>query len=743
MDRYLELMTIGLATTLAMAVQPAVAQDEKDEEGSVGVETVVVTSQKRAEDAQRVALSVAVLDSRTLEVQGISNVGDLANAVPGFAVQKISGAAYPFLRGMGLQSSGAWQEAPVSTYIDGVYYVNPSINEALLNNLERVEVIKGPQGTLFGRNATGGVLSYVTKDPSHDPSLDFRVGYGNFDTRSLNVYGSTGITETIAADIAIAAEDQQEGWGKNLYNGQDVHQSYKYFLRSKWVWTPNDNTKVTFIGDYGRATSPEGGNASVRDVYPFITLGPRHVGGFYDIYTLNEPFRRSTYSGGSLKIQHDMGWADFLSITARRLAPATVEGPDPFDVPLDPNRPGQGQIPNLRTSNLGNTFNGTNTQEFQLMSPATAKIRWVGGIFMLWDASGATEKNDWRVLSSGFQVNNRSRTRQDTESYSAFAEATLPVRDTTRLTLGARYTSDHRSVEGYGSANTVANPDVYTVRPGTTEADNPLASNTWTKATYKVSLEQDIGDDIMTYLTFSTGFQSSFYSITNDANRPPLDPVTLDAYEGGIKSYFFDNRLRLNMSVFNYDLKNVVVSAFANNTQNQRNAAESRIRGVDLDFVVRPTRDLTLSASLGWLDPIYTSYPNALVYVPNVAGNIYNVVAGDVTGQQMQWTEKFMGTTTTSYRIPTTVGDLLLSGTAAHHSGTHYDTQGLNTQPSYTVFNASIGWTSLDEKLSVKLWGQNLADEEYVSAFQVGTTVMKYTPAEPRTYGVQFGYRWN
>lgn len=743
MSRYVELLMAGVTTTLAFGSQSASAQEREEQAEFSGLETVTVTSQKRSEDSQHVALTVAALDAKALELQKIDNVSDLANAVPGFAIQKISGAAYPFLRGLGLQSSGPWQEAPVSTYIDGVYYVNPNINNSMLNNLERVEVIKGPQGTLFGRNATGGVVSYVTKDPSHDPSLDVSFGYGNYSTWSGSLYGTTGITENLAADIAIVSEDQQEGWGKNLYSGEDVHTAYKYSVRSKWVWRPNENAKVTAIGDYGRATSAEAGNASVRDVYPFITVGPRHVGGFYDTYFPGDAINRSTQYGGSLKVQYDMGWAEFLSISAHRRAPGVTNGPDPFDAPFLPATPAVGQINGLRTSNLGYSYNKTTTQEFQLLSPDSSQIRWVTGVFLLFDDSGLTEKNDIRTVLPTGLINNRSHTSQETESYSGFAEATWPIFTDTRLTTGVRYTSDHRSVNGYATQNSIANPDVFTVRPGLSASDNPVRSKTWSKPTYKVALERDVGADVLLYTTFSTGFQSAFYTITNDANRPPLEPVTLKAYEVGIKSEFLDNRVRLNASAFLYNLENVIVSAFANGSQNQRNAAESRIRGIDLDLTYRPIADLTISAGMQLLDPIYTDYKNALVYVPNATTNVYTVTSGDVTGEQLQWSEKFMGTTTASYQIPTNLGDFQLMGTYAYHSGTHFDTQDLNTQPAYSLVNASIGWTSVSRKMDVKLWGKNLTDEVYVAAFQTGTTVMKYTPSEPLTYGITFGYRWN
>ncbi|MBL8266421.1 TonB-dependent receptor [Steroidobacter sp.] len=741
MSRYVGLVMASVVTTLGFGSHTVSAQSKDEAESFNGLETVVVTSQKRSEDSQKVALTVTALDASALESRQIETVSDLAQAVPGFQIQKISGAAYPFLRGLGLQSSGPWQEAPVSTYIDGVYYVNPTINQSILNNLERIEVIKGPQGTLFGRNATGGVVSYVTKDPTHEPRLDVALGYGNYDTWSGSLYGTTGITENLAADIALVGEDQREGWGKDLYTGKDVHTSYKYSVRSKWVWTPNDRTKLTWISDYGRAVSAESGNGSVRGVYDFVQVGPRHVGGFYDTYLPNEPTNLSTQYGTSVNLQLDWDWTTFTSISALRRAPEELDGPDPFDVPFLVNTPQVGQIDGLRTSNLGYKFNKTFTQEFQITSPESSTIRWVGGVFLLFDNSGYYEKNDYRLTSAGLR-NRRSRTKQETESYSAFAEATAPVFEDTRLTLGVRYTRDHRSVEGYGSQNTIANPNVYVITPGTTGADNPVPSDTWSKPTYKVSVEHDVAEDTLAYFTFSTGFQSAFYSITNDANRPPLEPVTLKAYEIGMKSDFFGHTLRLNASAFLYDLSNVIVSAFANGSQNQRNAAESRIKGIDMDLTYRPIRDLTFSAGFQILDPKYTEYRNALVYVPVPAQNIYTITSGDVSGEQLQWSEKFMGTASVNYVIPMSAGEFSLNAAYTYHSGTHYDTQDLNTQDPYSLINASIGWAPFHDKWDVRLWGKNLADKQYVSAFQSGTTVMKYTPAEPRTYGVRFAYYW-
>lgn len=264
---------------MALSAGTAFSQAQTGATEFRGLETVIVTAQKRDEDSQKVPITIKTLDSSALERQQIENVTDLSQAVPGLTIQRNAGLALPYLRGMGLSSSGPWQEAPVSTYLDGVYVVTPSVNQGVLNNLDRVEVIKGPQGTLFGRNATGGVISYVTKDPTQATQLNVNWGYGNYNTWTGNLYGSTGLTETLAADIAFTAEDQRDGWGTNRYTGEDEHTASSISGRSKWVWEPTDALKATWITDYSEMSPPEVGNASARDVYDFVAAGPRHVGG--------------------------------------------------------------------------------------------------------------------------------------------------------------------------------------------------------------------------------------------------------------------------------------------------------------------------------------------------------------------------------------------------------------------------------------------------------------------------------
>ncbi len=329
---------------------------------------------------------------------------------------------------------------------------------------------------------------------------------------------------------------------------------------------------------------------------------------------------------------------------------------------------------------------------------------------------------------------------QKTQSYSGFAQATAPLFWNTRLTAGIRYTSDHRSVYGYSEQNTVANQNVYKVIPGTTAADNPVPEHTWAKPTYKLALEHDITDEILGYASFSTGFESAYYSISSSAGVRPLEPVTVDAYEVGVKADLFNRLVRVNAALFRSNLDNVVVTHVLDGRQVTTNAASSVVQGVDLDLAVRPMQNLTITAAMEYLDPHFTSFPGALVYTP-AANGLYALIPADGKGQQLQDSEKFSASATAAYEIPSSIGDFTLVGELSHHSGMHYDTQDLNTLPSYTLVNASVGLTLPNDQWDFKLWGKNLSNEKYGTIFP-GTGVMQYNPKAPRTYGIRVGYHW-
>ena len=267
-----KLMSCLLASAAALAV-PAMANAQ-----AVGLEEVVVTAQRRSENLQQVPIAVATVTANDIQRAGVNSTDTLRQVTPGVMFTTQQRSAQVFIRGVGSQGTGAGDEAAVPIYIDGVYYPSAWGNMFSFNNIDRVEVLKGPQGTLFGRNATGGLVHIITRDPTSEFGVEGSVNYGNFDTKEGSLY-VTGGGENIATDFDGYYVHQGKGWGKDLINGGDVNRKREWSLRSKTVWRPTDDDKLTFAIDYSWNTSDIG---LIRTPLPGVPA----IGGFLNPGTI-------------------------------------------------------------------------------------------------------------------------------------------------------------------------------------------------------------------------------------------------------------------------------------------------------------------------------------------------------------------------------------------------------------------------------------------------------------------------
>src|ERR1700677_1905542 len=280
---------------------------------------IVVTAQRRAERLQDVPLPVSPFDSAALSQTNVTGIADLKTVVPALNADGSFGTVVPFLRGVGNPAVIVGNEASVPIYVDGVYIsrLNPSFFE--FNDIERVEVLKGPQGTLFGRNSTGGLVQIVTRDPSDEPTIDGSLGYGSYQTVNATLYVGGG-KGPIAGNLALYYRDQGEGWGRNVTTGEDTYKEHNLGMHSKWIFEASDSAKFTLAGDYTSSTSAigmvqnaylgsiEGNPAVPGTAYPQL--------GFYDS-RVEHPIDSVVHAGGvSLKYDQDLAFADFRAITA-------------------------------------------------------------------------------------------------------------------------------------------------------------------------------------------------------------------------------------------------------------------------------------------------------------------------------------------------------------------------------------------------------------------------------------------
>jgi iron complex outermembrane recepter protein len=220
------------------------------ESGEVALQSVTVTAQRRAENSQSVPIDISTVSAEDAQLRGAVSLQTLSTTVPNLTTTGSQGTSI-FIRGVGNTSASASDEPSAATYIDGVYM--PSTFGLIgykFNNIERVEVLKGPQGTLFGRNATAGVIQIITPDPKHDFQGNADVGYANFNTIDADAYLTGGLTDTLAADLALLYENQMDGWGHDLTTGNSTYRHKNHAARSKWLYTPTESTKVNFTFDY-------------------------------------------------------------------------------------------------------------------------------------------------------------------------------------------------------------------------------------------------------------------------------------------------------------------------------------------------------------------------------------------------------------------------------------------------------------------------------------------------------------
>lgn len=725
-----------VSITATFAPQASLAQTEAAQRGQL--ETIVVTAQRRAESAQDVPISIVAYTAEHLEAVNVQSLPQIAQVVPGLQFQAVGATSVPYLRGVGAATTGAGMESTVPLIVDGVYISAQGASLMALTNIESIEVDKGPQGTLFGRNATGGVIQVRTRQPTHEAKLDATVGIGNYETYEGSIYGTTGLSETLAADISLSARDQQDGFGTNQFDGSDIYTSYDYTARSKWLWTPADATEVTVILDYARLRS-QTGFATRLPKQGELGLDQRGRGGFqysgdfYDVDLDFESYSRTKTYGGSVDWLQDLGFANLRSISAYH----EQKWVGHLDFDLSPN-PGSHQIQEPTYE----TF----SQELQLLSKEDSKLTWVLGAYYYNDVAGYHPAFiDYPAAPNPANFQDTTiESEQKTNSWSVFGETKLPLTDATRVTLGLRYTSDDRDAV---IAQTAAAP----LPPSITQK----GSKTFSKVTYRAALDHRFGDSLLGYVQFARGFKSGFFN-TLTLQSPPgqptvplaVDPEVLDAYEIGIKSDWLDNRLRANFSAFYYDYQDQQVNAFLGSTRILLNAAGSDIYGLDFELIALPVNDLRVSFVGSYLHARYSDFPNAPLFTPAPAPGVGNIVTPvSAKDNDVVNSPTFSGTVAVQYTLPIGARELELNANAYYNDGYYFDFANTRKQDAYTWLNASVKWTfGADNNYDVTVWGANLLEEKvYASVNQVGLGPGglfggdSLTPREPRTYGIRFG----
>lgn len=722
----------GAACALAM---PALAQENAAPAG--GIADIIVTAQKRAENQQNVPIAVTAVSAATLEKVGIADTSDLKNVAPSLNFSTaVGGFGLPRIRGVGSTGTGPGVENPVATYIDGVYVSSPIGALTNLNDIEQVAVLKGPQGTLFGRNATGGLIQITTKKPSETPTANVRFGYGNYDMVTASAYVSGGLTDGLTASIAAKYENRDKGFGVNVYTGNDIMTQRSFSTRGKLLWE-GDATTVQMSGDY---STVEGVNPAFRPISKNVR-GLYAGGGRRDIDSDFDPVMDSKQYGGSLDITHDFGGFSAKSLSAYRKMRLYVKfDPDGTTESDWVGVPGANSPPlgfahgfQIENTQIDEQF----TQELQLLSDDDGALSWVLGGFYMWSKGRFNPGRSRTAFLNQFGRYTDVTATQTLNSLAAFAQGTYHLGEATNLTAGIRYTHDKREAEGiritYAADGTPL--AVQTAPQGVVES----YEDTFPKMTWRLSLDHRFSPQVMAYASYNRGFRSAAYVVGNfglatSITNKVLKPEVVDAYEVGLKTDLLDRRLRLNVAGYYYDQKNVQVMQIQNGIQTVYNADGAKIYGVDADFILQPFAHFSITGGVNWTHARYKNFTNAQVTTPNPAGgNI--LTTGDASGKRLQNVPDWTLSLGASYGI----GPVTITGNYYHNDGWAADPDNRVRQSAYDLVDASINW-QVGGGASLSVWGKNLTNAFYFQQLGASNFADNGVQASPRTYGVTLGF---
>lgn len=705
-----------------VSVQSAMAQTGEADTMQRVLEEVVVTAEKRAESLQNVPIAVSAFTGETMRDYGISNTQTLQATTPGLVFSNTANSAQPFLRGVGTRLALNGLEPSIATYLDDRYLSRATASTIEFADVERVEVLKGPQGTLYGRNASGGAIRVITKDVADELEGHVTASYGNFDAILISGTASIPLTEDFGVRLS-ALTKWRDGFADNIFPGgvselDDV--DYQAF-RGKFRWNVTDNITARLTLNYWDRDDNQG-----NDITDLSPPGLNRAGGIGtskddEVATAQTGKLKGDEFSGDLRFDIALDSIDLVSITTftdlNNQFVTDGDGRSGFnDVLFGPDK-----VDNV-------------SQEIQILSNNDNSIRWIlGGYYF-------SEESDLDLVVSvrGFELSQGLQT-VDTTAWAIFGQATWEINDHWAVTVGGRYSDEEKEVL------TVASP--YTAGP--TFAGGPVPftqEDSWNEFTPRATLEYNL-DDVMFYFTYARGFKSGGFNYPA-AGSQPLNPEILDMFELGMKGEFLDSRMRLNASVFYYDYEDLQVtraSAGVGAAATTENAAQAEIYGVDVDLTWLVTNELTITGGLNYLDTEYTDYDAVAKSFQGTPGTVN--VGFDATGQKLLRAPDWSLFASATYEFSLGNARMPLVVTYSYKDSYLFDfilepeTAALR-QDDYGLLTARLSYISPDEKWEVSVWGNNLTDEDYFDDVVANAAAVRASRGSPRTYGVEVRYNF-
>jgi iron complex outermembrane recepter protein len=675
-----------------------------EEAPASSLQEIVVTAQKRSENLVNVPATITTLSRDSLTNTGMTSVNDIAQVVPGLQIASQGAFSLPFIRGIGTTISGAGFPSNVATYVDGFYRPTGLSNDMDLIDISDVEVLKGPQGTLFGRDATGGAILLTTQAPSFTPEFKGRLSYGSLDTANVGAF-ATGplIGNTLAGSISVNY-GYSNGYIRNIYTGLNADVSDTESVHLKLLWEPISTLSILFGYEYSKVTDPTGNDQGAYNGWSDGALVPGAI-------VANQPRQTSQDSPTGHEVRDsryhittdlDLGWASLKSYSFY----LTERDWDHFD--LDSSSAA------LLGSNW-HLFENTITEEVNLTSATNDKFNWVTGIYYYHDynwfpgynltASGGTLYNPPVVLfTAGVHTN----------SGAVYADGTYKLADRLDLTVGGRYNADF-----------LRGDFDYFPAPLTTFRTSGK------DFTPRAILRYETSDNSNVYLSFSQGYKTAALN-AQGGDTTPVKPEKVNAYEIGYK--MAGHSVRAETAAYFYSYKDLQVQTIEDNESILQNAAAARIYGVEGHLAADLTQGFIVDVGANYNHARYTSFPNANVYHWSPIDGVESLQADD-SGKSLILSPAFSGNVTLSYKHPLAGGDFLVTSNYHYQTEIFFDTDNIVKQGGYGLLNLRAGWTPPDSHYTFSLYGKNVTNKTYLNFVLDGSVAFQSLYGRPAEFG--------
>jgi iron complex outermembrane receptor protein len=754
----------SLAVTLLAPPVSAAGADADADNSTGGIDEVIVTANRRAENLQTVPTSVSAVTAEQLKDLGVTSTTAIAQYVPGVQLMTVNSNTDNFfsIRGATQNDYAEHEESPVAVYMDGVYLSQAAGTSALLFDTERVEVLRGPQGTLFGRNATAGLVQYISKAPTDHPDGYFETSYGNYNASHTELAFGDGIVPGLSFRIS-AANDYMDPYLTNaLYPDKGGGNSNSRAIRAQLKWEPNNSFDAT-LNLHGVILNDRAGLYKFMNVYAdpnnhlLSTYVPPNVNVWADlvpndcpgcdILGYKQPSSYDYYTSAADIVgynkEHTMG--STLTMHGHFGSALTLTSISDFTYYYKDYNEDSESSPQDEVEFWTSVSTKQYSQELHLDNGGDGPIRWVAGVYYLkmngkYDEGSGQGTDYYNLIPYGPFPGNDQRYIIDTKSWSEFAQAEFDLTKSLTFTAGGRWSTEEKNYNynyygltaGFkGSPIDYSQPQpFFQINPAVSGDDARIHKSDWTG---KLALNYHITQDIMPYVSWNKGLKAGGFSAAGNPFLPvnlfKFDEEKLYAYEVGIKTEGFDHRVRFNADVFKYSY--VGYQAF--NTIGILNYITNnpgKMRGGEAELTVVPLQGLTVRAGFALLD----------AWIENIA-----LPDGTVTDVRPSQAPKTNVTTSVAYNWNLPFGGTMqLGADYSYRSLVYYSllNDPASRQAGYGLLNLHADYTTSDGHWSVRLHAENVTNKEYLNNSIVSgvSGFGQSSPGMPVTYGIRVGY---